>query len=519
MTDRPAEQTHNVPTTLELVTRGFGIETLSPVQMAICLALDGLSLEGLWDNPDVRAVFGNVRPVEGVAPLTVVLVAASRALKTKMCAAKMIQCLLACDIGVASPGDEIRLSVLGPDLDKAKPGFSNMLALANVLVRDQMIGEPLKQSFRVMRDRTRQLSIEATLAALVRGGGGLVARWCAGALFSEAPRMVGEDEGARNIDESLTALQNRMLPGSQIILEGSPWAPWGPVYELDEKHFGHPTADILVIRANGPRLWPARYTPEYCAKIEARDQRAYQADVLGRYVDPEDALIATVDVDICTTKGVVKREPRTDDDGKLLCDYIATMDPATRGNAWTLTVLGTIGENDNGSELYEQAVAAQWQGTQEKPLKPSVVLKEIKELCKPFGVDHATTDQASFDSLADIGESVGFGLAGLFGNDDDVKGDCGQVRAAISEHRIALLDHPQQKTDLQRVKLKVTSNDFTYSYPQSGNGRHCDFVPALGRALRFAPPARKKVPTGTNDALRQGPRVQGQASIARSLLR
>lgn len=476
----------NGPTTLELVKVGYGIEKPSAVQQAIAQALDGAPLGRLWGNANVRRAFGDAKPYPG-KPAVVLLVAASRALKTKLVAAGAMRSVMTCDTGVMTPGDEARLSLLGPDIDKAKAVYSNMLALARRCYFDDIEGDPKVQSFRMRRSQDGSTCIEVALAALAKAGGGLIARWAAGSVFTEAPRMVGEEEGKKNIDEGLTALRNRMLPGTSIVLEGSPWQPWGPVYDLDMEHFGKTNPDCLVIRAPGPLLWPERYTPEYCEKIRRQDPRAYQADVLGIYVDPEDSLFATEDIRACIHH-VESFPPRVDADGNLLVEYVAAMDPATRGNAWTLVVLACIGEDERGLEVYEQALAVQWQGTPQNPLRPWDVLTEMAALCKPYGVDGAITDQASFDSLADTGDRAGFGLTGLFGNDDSREMDCEALRPLISSRRIRLVNNGQQRNDLQRVTKYVTTTGYSYQYPTSGDGRHCDFVSAIGRAKRFCPP-------------------------------
>lgn len=476
----------NEYSTLDLIKVGYGIEKPSAVQQAIAKALDGEKLGRLWGNSDVRKAFGDAKPYPGKTAL-VLIVAASRALKTKLVAAGAMRSVMTCDVGVMTPGDEARLSLLGPDIDKAKAVYSNMLALARRCYFDWIDGEPKVQSFKMMRGEGGQ-AIEVALAALAKAGGGLISRWAAGSVFTEAPRMVGEDEGKKNIDEGLTALRNRMLPGTSIVLEGSPWQPWGPVYDLDMENFGKPSPDCLVIRAPGPLLWPDRYTPEYCEKIRRQDPRAYQADVLGVYVDPEDSLFATADIRACTHP-VESFPPRRKENGELAVEYVATVDPATRGNAWTLVVLACIGEDERG-ELFEQALAVQWQGTPQNPLRPWDVLTEIRDLCKPYGCDGAVTDQASFDALADMGDKVGFGLQGLFGSDDSQEKDCETLRPLISGRRIKLVNNPQQRNDLQRVTKRVTTNAYSYQYPTSGDGRHCDFVPAIGRAARWCPPAK-----------------------------
>jgi hypothetical protein len=465
-------------TTLDLVRKGYGIDEPSIVQQAIAQALDGLPLGSLWDRDEVRQVFGGARPPE-VKPLMTLIVKASRALGTKLVAASQLRGIMTCDTSVVRPGDEVRLSILGPDLDKAKVGLSNMLSLALGCYSNLLDGEPKVLSFRIQRPGT-ETSIEVTTAALARAGGGLIARWAAGAMFTEAPRMVGEDEGAKNLDESLTALQNRMLPGTGIVLEGSPYAPWGPFHSLDREHFGKPSPEVLVIRAPGRLIWPERYTEAYCERIRKIDPRAYQADVLGQYVDPESSLLATPDIEACTDWGVTERKPREG------FEYVAALDPATRANAWTLIVLCTLREGPQGEE-YEVALARQWQGTPQNPLRPWNVLEEIRDLCAPFGVTDAFSDQASFDALSDIGDRVGFGLTGLFGSEGNLEADCEALRPVISGRRIRLVDDSQLRNDLQRIAKRVTTSGYAYQLPTSGDNRHCDYVPALGKAIRYAP--------------------------------
>lgn len=512
------------PTTLELFSdpSSFGITNPSPAQQAIAQALDGLDVGDLWDDPQVRAVFGGVRPEPGVTPDEVLLVAASRAGKSKLVAARMVRCALTCDMGQVALGDEVRVTILGPDLDKTRPAFTNMLALMKRRFPDMLESE-LKTSFRIVRNKTLP-SIEVTMSALSGAGGGVVARWCAAAMFTEAPRIIGEDEGDKNLESSLDALQNRMLPGGQVVCEGSPWAPWGPIFKKDMAHFGKPTAALLVLRANGPTLWPERYTPTYCLKLLLKNPRAHQADVEGRYVDPENALIPTAMIDACIDADVLMREPiRDKQTGALVHEYVFAMDPATRGNAWTLVGLRCIAK-----DRYEEVLLLQWQGTPDKPLKASIVLREARDALAPYGSNEVYTDQASFDTLDDTATNLGkldiadgrpdggpLSLVGLFGELDSKDEDCAHVCLAIGEERIRLLDDVQQKMDLQRVKKRVTTNDAVFQYVQSGDGRHCDTVPALGKCLRFAPEPPGAVTVDPEERSAEPPRTSAQRQVLR----
>ena len=81
-------------TTLELLLTShhyFGLETATPVQRAVCRAIDGLPLGELWKDRDVRAAFGNCKPPSGLgrvlAPLELLLLAGIRSAKSLIAAA------------------------------------------------------------------------------------------------------------------------------------------------------------------------------------------------------------------------------------------------------------------------------------------------------------------------------------------------------------------------------------------------------------------------------------------------
>jgi hypothetical protein len=415
-----------------------------------------------------------------------------------MVAARAARSAHDCSLSLIAPGDEIRLSVLGVDQDKARAALANVLAITQRCYGEAMRGDPLKNSFKLDRDTDKNVAVEVAIAALAKGGQTVVSRWSAGALFTEAPRMIGEEDGARNLDESLMALRNRMLDGSVILIEGSPYQPFGPVFDLDKERFGKPDEDVIVCKAPGRLLWPDRYTPDYCSWLQRTDANAYETDVLGNYIDPPDSLFATADVLACIEPGVTRREPILDERGQLKHEHVAAMDPATRSAKWTLVVLRTLRDGPRGLE-YEQVLAKEWQGSSERPLKPWDVLTEARDLCAPYGVTDAFTDQASFDALADIGDRVGFGLTGLFGGEDSHEKDCEALHPVIAGRRIRLLDNPQQRVDLQRVSKRITSNGYSYQYPTSGNGSGTPRARPRHSRRRLDPRSRHRpTPPGTS---------------------
>jgi hypothetical protein len=50
--------------------------------------------------------------------------------------------------------------------------------------------------------------------------------------------MAGQEDGVVNLDDARSAVLGRILPGSQLLYIGSPWAPFGPVYSMVQEFWG-----------------------------------------------------------------------------------------------------------------------------------------------------------------------------------------------------------------------------------------------------------------------------------------
>lgn len=346
-----------------LVSRtGFGLETATPLQRAICRAADGVSLGELAENPAIVRAFGGTLPEPGAIPQILMVLAGIRGGKSTMAASRAVLSSQTCDLSKVSPGDEVRIPVLAVDKDSAAVAFTQMIGhiQARPALRKLLVGNPTAESFFLRHPTGRMIEVKVT--ALARAGSTLVGRWLAGAIFDEAPRMSG-DESVKSLSESLRAIQGRMLPGSQIWMVGSPHAPFGPVYEMQLERFGRPGPDIVVIRAPGPELNPHWWTPERCEEMRVRSPAAHRTDVLAEFADPEESLVSSLELEQCM-RGAPLELPF---DPK--CTYVATMDPATRGNAWTLVVYACTGlGGDTGlSPRYTVACAREWIGGARAP--------------------------------------------------------------------------------------------------------------------------------------------------------
>jgi hypothetical protein len=462
--------------------QGFGMTGISPVQRAICRVMTGEPLEELAHDPDVVTMLGGAAAVAGLspeAPDMLVLGAAVRCGKSTIVAAKALRNAYLGDCSGLAPGEVPRVAILSVDLDKARETFSKIVgALATSPWLSQLLVKPPGTDSVIVRNHSGW-PVEIKVVAGARAGKTLVSRWLLGFIADEAPRMVGEDEGVVNLDDALSAIRARMRKGAQIDLVGSLWAPRGPVFNYVTERHGKPGQDLVVMLATGPMLRPELYTPEYCDRIRKADDRAYEADVMSRFADPISALLASVNVTACTRAD--ERIGRTAAQG-----YVAVIDPATRGNGWTLVIIGTRPQGG-----FEVCVAREWIGSRSAPLKASQVLPEIGEELRQFGIDECVTDQAGYDHLADIAElvNVGFTLKLATRNDDIA---IQSLRHLFAEKLVSIPNIAQLKTDLIAIRTRPrAAGGSQVVLIKTTDGRHCDYGAAmlLGAQLLPAQPA------------------------------
>jgi hypothetical protein len=227
--------------------------------------------------------------------------------------------------------------------------------------------------------------------------------------------------------------------------------------------------------ATGPMLRPALYTPEYCERIRLADDRAYEADVMARFSDSESSLLPSIDV-AAAVRSFTEQRPAPD------WQYTAVMDPATRGNGWTLVVIGVSPDG-----RHEIVLAREWIGSRSKPLRASVVMVEMGRALAPYDIDDVYTDQWGFDILKDVAELVdaGFGLLQV-DRDDEIAGK--RIIQMLTEHRLALPDNKQLRQDLVAIKRKPRqAGGSQIVLPATADGRHCDYGAAVLLAMQVLP--------------------------------
>ena len=463
---------------------GFGLTTATPLQRQLARLVDGDPTLDPSDRELLEAV-GDASCVVGTRPREVTIVASIRSAKTMLAAAAAIRAtqVVACEHLKA--GEIPRVSILSLDLDLAQVAHSHLAGsiMASPVLRELLVDEPRADSLLLRHPSGRP--IEICTVAGKRAGSSLISRWMAGVIVDEAPRMAGEGDAAVNFDETRRVVLGRMLPGAQLIAIGSPWAPFGPVFEQVQESWKKPSPARVVVRAPGWAMNPDYWTRERIEELRASDPDAYRVDCAAEFAAPESALVPP-DAVAAATRQQADLEPDP------LRSYVAAMDAATRGNAWTLVIMSRDGDKRRID------LAREWVGSKNAPLSATTVLRDIAAIAARYRVPAVWCDQWSADPLSELALQQGLTLLPRMTPSRERWEQAARFRSELLEGRIELHPHPALREDVLRVKRATTMQGVRLELPTAGDGRHCDFVPSLMLATAQFVPDRRPAPHERN---------------------
>jgi hypothetical protein len=463
----------------------FGVTTATPLQRAVCRIVDGRPLGDVAEDPLVaRALSSWTDPTAKVDPRKPLLrptslcyLAATRSGKTRFAAAAAIRLAMTCDLSHLQHGEVARVPIVSLTLDLADVAFSQLsvTCMMQPKLKALLLEEPTAGLVLLKHPSGRP--VEIMVSAGRKGGGSLVSRWMPGVIFDEAPRMVGSSDGAMvNLTDMRSAIQSRLLPGAIVLEVGSPWAPFGPVYETVQQYHGRPADGVLVVRAKGWWLNPSWWTEERreaMAKSKKVEERvALQTDGEAEFTSPEETMYSHQAIERATRAAPVSL-PR--EKGQ---EYVATMDPATRGNAWTLVIA-----TRRRTGKLAVAFARQWIGTKAQPLSPKLVLREIAADLARYGLNSVETDQWATDFVREIAADEGVSIVEQPWSSETKWQKFRAFGERLDEGVVELPPLPEVAEDLKRVRRAVTQRGVQVILPKTADGRHCDFAPSVVLAL------------------------------------
>ena len=451
----------------------FGLATATPVQRAFLRIASGKPLGDLATHPDVVFAMGGEDGVAALfpgVPKELMLLSGIRVGKSLIAALLCVYWSQVADVSRLGPGEIPRISILSIAKDNAIVILDHIIGRvsASAKLKSLIIGDPTKEEI-VLRHPSG-VPIEIRVVAGARAGATLVSRWSAGCVADEFPRWVGEGEGVINWDDSRRAVLDRILPNCQFVSIGSPYAPVGPAYDAVQKYHGKPTQDAVLLKAPAWMLNPFYWTPE---KIEEskRDPDVHVTDCLADFASPEESLFNAVEIDSCVRKAPMFIAP----DPAL--SYVAAMDPATRSNGWTLIIATKIGNRKIVVRCEER------RGTKLAPLKPREVMIDFASILADYGIGTICSDQHLADAIKEIAQDLG-----LFFKQIDWQSRIQAKKYQSLKTRMALAEvelppDPMLRNDLIQIRKRSTNNGVKIMLPNSSDGRHCDYAPALVMAL------------------------------------
>ncbi|MGL4444251.1 MAG: hypothetical protein ACRCU1_11535 [Alsobacter sp.] len=469
----------------------FGLTTATPLQRAICRAADGVPLGELAHEKSVQKAFGNVADICESRPDEIAIISGIRTAKSLTAACGAFHMALTCDVSMLGPGEIPRVSVISLKKDLSDVIMNHLVGRieASRILKPFLV-DRIEDGI-VLRHPSGRL-VEVRVVAGKRAGASLVARWSAGIVFDEFPRMVGGDDAVVNWDDQRKAVIHRLLEGAQMWHIGSPDAPYGPAYEMVNEAWGKPTKHLVVVRAPAFEMNPAWWTPERCEERKTVNPAAYKTDVLAEFASPEEAMFSLESVMRCTRKGdliLPRRQGNT---------YYAAMDPATSGNGWTLT----IGTREGGRTIV--VFAYEWRGTPDNPLDPGKILEEIATICQGYGISLVHSDRVMGQALVTLARQQGLTLLQWTIPRVEQAKKFLSIRTHMDMGLIELPPNPKLRTDLLHVRRRPTPGGVAIDLPMTSDGRHCDYAPSLMLVLsKLLPdPVEPKLAAEDNETTR-----------------
>jgi hypothetical protein len=187
-----------------------------------------------------------------------------------------------------------------------------------------------------------------------------------------------------------------------------------------------------------------------------------------------------IDRAVARRKHLDPKEPLAYDPGAT---YMAAMDPAMRGDSWTLCIVGTWRARASEQPRYSLVCAKEWRGKKKVPLDPDVVFADVRSALSRYGLRSVWQDQHNYDALRSS--------AGRAGVETLLENSTATTNVQVHENLKNLMAQgtfdmpnlPTLKADLGNVRMMIGKGGGPrVEVPHAGD-RHCDFAPSLTLAV------------------------------------
>ncbi len=390
-------------------------------------------------------LFGAVEGVPTVARTVVAWVKGARIGGTLLCSLRLLHLALTVGLPMLAVGEVACALIVGPDLRLARQALRYALGAAKAHPKIRIESER-EDSFVIVRPDGKRVSIECLPAT--RGGSAVRGRTLVAALLTEAS-FFRDDNYVVNDVELFRAILPRIVRGGQVLVESTPFAELGLLYELHQKNFGDPKTALV---AEAPTLL-------------MRDDEITASIVAGeRDRDPVNAA-REHDCKFMSAGAGVFFDPKLVDDSvdenlphpgqhDPLAGRATGADFGFVHDSSALTILEARGS------MSTLVVADEVRPTPGYPLRPSEVAKQFAQTMQRYGSRSMCTDGHYIESIREHVEPFGIRLI------RSPDGQVGKLEAFLAARQL-FADRRVRIPPLPRLVAQIKS---VISRPTPGGG-------------------------------------------------
>jgi hypothetical protein len=285
-------------------------------------------------------------------------------------------------------------------------------------------------------------------------------------------------EGATTDDEIVEALEPGLAqfhPHGKLVEITSPWVRDGRVWRRFNSRAS--LVDGFVWRATSREMNPD--LPEaYLARAKAKDPQAYLRHYEAQFIDAVSAFLPSESVDACVVRG---REhiPPSQAAGNV---YAAALDQAYKRDSFVLY----IGHREPTGKVVIDRVR-EWVPARGRPVVLKQVLPDLEAELAAYGLRHVVGDQYAGEPFRELLSEHGLFYAELPFTSASKLQIFNNLKAAITEEQIELLDHERSLRELRSLEATVTpSGNIKIEAPPGMHDDHADCLAVLVNELRHS---------------------------------
>lgn len=285
---------------------------LTDAQRVLALvAFDGVEPRELRgdDRQIARQLFGDVDRIDPIARVILAIVAGARSGKTWIAALYVFWRCVVADLSALAPGETGFALVLAPDMRLSRQLLRYVEGAARASHLSSMIAGTTTDTVTFVRPDGRTVTVEAI--PVNRAGTAARGRSLLCAVIDESAFLLDENYVAADV-HSFNAVAPRVIPNGMVLVQSTPWARAGLLFDLIERNHGHPS-DAVAVRA--PTALMRAGDPGIAAMLERerrRDERNFAREYGADFFAEEGALFDPSDIDACVDRGVTIRPPQSE---------------------------------------------------------------------------------------------------------------------------------------------------------------------------------------------------------------